>query len=262
MQQLHPLRLQYEIFSDANPLMAPIAAAAEMVRSNRQAVKSDNPFLALQENMSRHVVAGLNAWRDMSETMAERAFVSMYGAPTLQAAMGIDREAKRPARKAGKSPLHRQLLERRTAELRSQIATGGLRECVVRAALYVGMARGSVDERSFELIRRIRLAPGEIPRLTLAEFKTLVREQFFMLLIDEEVALAAIPSLLPSSSEERRKALSVLRHVVSARGELTGVAAERMDRISKLFEDQRPQGGRPRLQAGTASRNDDQIKAS
>ena len=26
MQQLHPLRLQYELFSDANPLMAPVAA--------------------------------------------------------------------------------------------------------------------------------------------------------------------------------------------------------------------------------------------
>ena len=25
MQQLHPLRLQYELFSDANPMMAPVA---------------------------------------------------------------------------------------------------------------------------------------------------------------------------------------------------------------------------------------------
>ena len=34
-------------------------------------------------------------------------------------------------------------------------------------------------------------------RLTLAEFKMLVREQFFMLLLDREAALAAIPKLLP-----------------------------------------------------------------
>ena len=31
MRQLHPLRLQYELFSNANPLMAPIAALAEQV---------------------------------------------------------------------------------------------------------------------------------------------------------------------------------------------------------------------------------------
>ena len=49
MQQLHPLRLQYEIFSDANPMMAPVAAMAEQVRSNRRPVAADNPFLAIQE---------------------------------------------------------------------------------------------------------------------------------------------------------------------------------------------------------------------
>ena len=36
MRQLHPLRLQYEFFSNANPLMAPIAALAEQVRDNRR----------------------------------------------------------------------------------------------------------------------------------------------------------------------------------------------------------------------------------
>jgi pimeloyl-ACP methyl ester carboxylesterase len=262
MRQLHPLRLQYDMFSDANPLMAPVAAAAELVRNDRRVATSDNPFLAFQENMSRQIVAGLNAWRDMAETMAERAFVSIYGAPTLQAALGISREANRPPRKAGKSALHKQLLEKRIAELKSQITAGGLRECVVRAVLYIGMARGSVDERGFELIRRIRLVPGEIPRLTLAEFKRLVREQYFMLLIDEEAALAAIPSLLPPSADERRKALSMLRHVVSARGELTGLSAERMDRITKLFESQRTQGKLPRIEHGGASRQDESVKAS
>ena len=35
MQQLHPLRMQYELFSNANPMMAPVAAMAEQVRNNR-----------------------------------------------------------------------------------------------------------------------------------------------------------------------------------------------------------------------------------
>src|SRR5512132_571152 len=48
LHQMHPLRLQYEIFSNANPFMAPVAAMAEEVRKNRKPVASDNPFVAMQ----------------------------------------------------------------------------------------------------------------------------------------------------------------------------------------------------------------------
>jgi len=51
------------------------------------------------------------------------------------------------------------------------------------------MDRAAIDERGFELARRIRQAHGDMP---LAELKALVREQFNMLLIDQEAALKAI----------------------------------------------------------------------
>ena len=57
--------------------------------------------------------------------------------------------------------LHKQFLQSRIAELKSLISKGGFRECLVRGALYVGMARGSVDERGFELVRRMREADGD-----------------------------------------------------------------------------------------------------
>ena len=120
--------------------------------------------------------------------------------------------------------------------MKSKRRDGGLREALVRATLYVGMARTSVDERGFETIRRIRLARADTSRLTLAEFKQLVREQFFMLLIDQDAALAAVPSLLPDSAEERRKALDILREVISASGDLTPEVRMRLDRVTSLFE--------------------------
>ena len=95
-------------------------------------------------------------WRDMSEALAERMFLAVYGSPALQAAVGIDPAATQPLRKAAKSPLHRELLQKRIAELKSRIPIGGLREAVIRALLYVGMARAAVDERGFEMVRRIR----------------------------------------------------------------------------------------------------------
>src|SRR6188474_3099597 len=53
MQRLHPLRLQYEMFSDANPFMRWVGHAAQNIRDNRKPVGKENPLIALQENMSR-----------------------------------------------------------------------------------------------------------------------------------------------------------------------------------------------------------------
>jgi hypothetical protein len=235
MRRLHPLRLQYELLSDENPLMGAVETMADQVRSDRRPAGADNPFLALQETMSEQIVAGLDAWRVMTESFAERMFLSVYGSPALQAAVGIDPSATRPPRQAGKSPLHRDLVQARIAELRSHIARGGPREALVRSLVYVGMGRGSADERGLAALRRLRASRDEKQRMSLAEFKALVREQYFMLIVDPEAALAAIPGLLPSDANARRKAFATLRDVLSARGEIAGEAAERMRRIAALF---------------------------
>jgi len=232
MHQLHPLRLQYELFSDGNPMMAPLAAIAEQVRNNRRPAVEDNPFIAIQENTSRQIVSALDAWRDFSETIAERTFLAVYGSATLQAAAGIDTASKRPPRKAPKGPMHDELLQSRVAELKSRIPVGGLREAVVRSLLYVGMTRAAVDERGFEAIRRIRRAHGELP---LSVFKVLVRDQFHMLLVDKEAALTAIPPMLPADAETRVKAIELINQVISARGELSAEGKERMQRVAQLF---------------------------
>src|SRR4051794_14674216 len=156
MARLHPLRLQYELFSEANPLMGQVKNAAEQVREERRPVNADNPFLALQQTISDQIVAGLDAWRVATETFSERAFLSVYGSPALQASVGIDPADDRPQRRAAKNPLHRELLDKRIAELKSHIGQGGLRECVTRSMLYIGMARGGADERGAAAIRRLR----------------------------------------------------------------------------------------------------------
>ena len=232
MQQLHPLRLQYEMFSDANPLMAPVAAMADQVRDHRRPVATDNPLVAMQEAASRQIVATLDAWREANEALAERTFLTIYGLPALQAAVGVDPAATQPLRKAAKSPLHRELLQKRIAELKSDIPHGGVREAVVRSLIYAGMSRAAVDERGFETVRRIRQAHGDIP---LSTFKATVREQFNMLLIDKDAALAAIPSMLPSDPEKRREAFDLVKQVLAARGEMSAEDGARLSEIARLF---------------------------
>jgi hypothetical protein len=232
-RNLHPLRLQYEAFSSQNPWMTAVRSAAEKVEENRKPVSKDNPFLAFQEQMSKQIVHALDSWRDTQEALSETIFLAVYGSPAVQAAVGIDPQSV-PSRRREMSAEHRAMLEKRIAELKSRIGDGGLREAAIRSLLYTGSARGMVDERSIEALREVRRDHSR-QRLTLPEFKMLVREQFFMLLLDQEGALAAIPKLLPEDVNQRHAAFAAMRQVLSASGEITGERASRLQRVAALF---------------------------
>jgi pimeloyl-ACP methyl ester carboxylesterase len=233
MRHLHPLRLQYEALSSQNPWMTAVKSAADAIEDNRKPVAKDNPFLAFQEQVSKQIVHALDSWRDAQEALSETIFLNLYGSPAVQAALGIDPKSEL-SRRREMSAEHRAMLDKRVAQLKSGIGEGGLREAAIRSLLYIGSARGMVDERSIEALRQIRRDySGQ--RMTLPEFKMLVREQFFMLLIDREGALAAIQKLLPEDVNQRRAAFAAIREVLSASGEITGERASRLRRVAALF---------------------------
>ena len=233
MRQFHPLRLPFELFSNANPAVRPLARWAERVREHRRPAAADNPFIAIQEGVSQQIVAGLDAWREFNETQAERAFMAIYGSKTLQAAVGVDPVAMLPPRKATKSLLQYELVEKRVADIRARISSGGLREALVRALLFAGMERAAVDERGFEAVRRIRQSLSDVP---LSTFKATVREQYDMLLLDTEGALAAIPSMLPEDATTRQRAFDLICEVLQARGKPSSEDQKRIQRIGGLFQ--------------------------
>jgi hypothetical protein len=229
----HPLRVSYEAFGSDSAAMRAVAEAADNIREHRKPAAEGNPFLAFQDTASKSIVNVLDTWRDTQEALSETLFLGLYGSPALQAALGIKPDAE-VSPKPEMSPEHRKRLEARIAELKSHIGIGGLRESVIRGLLYVGMVRGMVDERSLEALRRARASDAG-SRLTLAQFKTMVREQFFMLLLEPDASLAAIPKLLPQKVEERRAGLAVIRDVLSASAEISGEVAKRLDRVTQLF---------------------------
>ena len=229
----HPLRMQYEAFSSQNPWMKMVENAADRARDARKPVAKDNPFLEFQEQMSKQIVSSLDQWRDSQEAFSEAMFLAIYGSPALQAAVGVDPQSA-PSQRREMDPAHRERLQKRIAELSLKIGSGGLREAGVRALLYVGSARGMVDERSLEALRRLRQS-DESARMTLAEFKMLVREQFFMLLLNRDAALAAIPKLLPDSIDERRRVFAAIQDVLSASAEISGEVAKRLKQVAGLF---------------------------
>ena len=230
---LHPLRLQYEAFASRNPWMATLAPLAERIKEERKPVSPDNPFIVMQEMMSRNIVATLDFWRAGQEALSESIFLNVYGSPILQRLVGINPDT--PAKAPRPMPEeHRFMLNARLAELKTKINHGGAREAAIRALLYAGSARGMIDERSLEALRAVR-ADNIGERISLSEFKTIVREQFSMLLIDRSAALAAIPKLLPKTEKQRRGIFDDIRGVLVASSTVDGEVAKRLKEVARLF---------------------------
>jgi len=237
LHQLNPSELPFELFSDRNPLMQHIAQLAEQVRGQRRPVAPDNPLLQVQAMISDGIIAALDGYRDLRDRSMEQIFLALYSAPLLQALVGLRASDEPPRRRPGLEPERIAFVQQRIAELKARLTEGGLREAAIRSLVYIGLAGPGVDERAFEVLRQIRAEHGG---LTLAEFKQVLREQFFSLLLDRDGALAAIPKMLPDDADARAKTLAAIRQIVSASGEVSGERAERLVRIEKLFQNVEP----------------------
>ena len=123
-------------------------------------------------------------------------------------------------------------LERRIEELKRAIPDGGPREAITRALLYVRMPEGMVDERGFNLLRRAREEAGS--GMSLGDFKTLMREQFFMLQLDERKSLDTIPEMLAKDPDLAASLIDRLSRIVNAVGQ--SAARERLAEIEPLLK--------------------------
>lgn len=241
LRRMHPLRLGYELFSDSNPAMQPLASAAESVRENRKPAAGDNPFLRWEKGFSEWMTQGLKAYADWRDMMTEQMFFCVYSQEWLQALLGL-RASDGPARKCpGENPEHAAFVKRRIEELKVKMDQGGPREAAIRALIYVRLPENAADERGFEMLRRIRAKHGA--EKTLAEFKQDLREQYYMLRLDEGRAVAAIPSMLKGREEEARQMLEVLRKVATAGGPLKEEGQRRLAEVENLFASPPPAAG-------------------
>jgi hypothetical protein len=231
--KLNPSSLPYELFSERNPLMRQIARLAEQVRAQRRPAAPDNPLLQAQAMISDAIIAALDGYRDLRDRSMEQIFLTLYGSPLLQALVGLRASDEPPRRHPGVEPERVAFIQQRIAELKARLAEGGLREAAIRSLVYVGMAGPGVDERAFEVLRQIRAESGGV---SLEEFKQMLREQFFSLLLDRDGALAAIPKMLPADRAARTETLAKIRQVLSSIGEISGERAERLAQIEKLFQ--------------------------
>ncbi len=234
MRRMHPNRLGYRLLSDRNPMMVGVPVLAERIRQDRRPLGGDNLFRSLEGIFSDQVYRALNAWRDLRDSTTERLFMDIYGQPVLQVLVGLGGNAHVHRRRPGAEPEHRRFIERRRAEVWDQIEKGGSHEAVMRSVIHVMGGAPATDERNFN---RLRASRAELePEIQLADFKHLMREQFFILKLDREAALEAIPTLLKGQTAEQiDDYLAHIEHVLAASGELSNHAADRFAHIQALF---------------------------
>jgi len=235
LRRTHPNRLRFEGFSDQNPLMRPVATWAQTVRDNRRAAPPDNPFLAYERMVADWITNGLKIWGEARDALEEVVFFNVYGSPLLQAMLGLRADAAIADRPIERDLGRETLASRTAAHLEQRIDRGGTVEAAVRALIYVRLPEGKVDERGFAAMQEVGAALPAAKRVGLARLKEIIREQFLILMLDEERAIAALPKLLPERQQERASCLAAVRRVVAARGALSPEGSRRLERVETLF---------------------------
>jgi hypothetical protein len=217
-----------------------------MVRENRQPVPAENPGRVAEKAMSDAIEQALVAYGQQRDKTTERLFQAIYDSPVTQAVTGVAAQGVPPRPRPGQSPEHKHFIALATERLRARMAEGGLHEALLRSLVWVRLTTGRADERSFATIQRLREAYGR-ETLPLAEFKRIIREQFFMILVDEAQALATLPNLLPADPTKRAEAFALIRSVVEATGDMPEAEVERLGMVERIFMGEPdPSGGKVR----------------
>ncbi|MDQ8700853.1 DUF3141 domain-containing protein [Hyphomicrobium sp. LHD-15] len=234
IRRLHPLRLQYDMYSAANPLMKTLEWTAKSVRDARQPVSNSNIFWEAQGWIADYVEKSLDTYRETRDLMLEATFHAVYGAPLLQALTGVTANdlRRRPPLMAA---AHSALVQQRISEIKRRASEGGPREAALRSLIYIRMPDGVVDERGFNFLRTLRREAGR--SYSLVDFKSLLREQFLLLLLDQRRAVEAMPGMLAKDPDLARKMLATLRRLIEVVGLRSDEAKARMAEIERLFED-------------------------
>jgi pimeloyl-ACP methyl ester carboxylesterase len=235
MRKVHPIRLQYEMYSASNPYMKALEWTAKNVRNARMPIPESNIFWQAQCQLSDFIESSLDTYRDARDKCFEATFHAIYGSPVLQAFSGLTTGSEERHRPRPMTVAHAALVRQRIAAIQSRIAEGGPREAALRCLIYVRMPDGVIDERGFNFLRMMRKDAGK--GYSLEEFKRVFRDQFLMLLLDERGALAAIPGMLAKNADLARRMKSALRRMVDIVGLESHEAKARMAEIEHLFED-------------------------
>ncbi len=235
LRRLNPARVERWLLSDLNPAMSALAPLAAMVRAQRRPASPDNPFAQAERQVSAMIERSLDAYRDSRDALQEQTFKAIYESPWFAALVGLDGQ-NRP-RRGLRSPgwEHDELQRMKRAAAEAQFESGTVLDGWVRMLAYAGHdAAHGFDERPFNMMRRMIAEMPPQARPSHEALKATMKRQAFVLALDAERAIAALPTLLPEV-HQRRQALEAARLVVGARGAPSEQQEQRFSRLEAIL---------------------------
>jgi len=209
LRWLNKSRRKYYLFSEkVNPFMATFKIWADWVRKNRKPVQDSNYFLAMERDMSQTIEDRLNGYRDVRDDLYRSIFKALYGplglAPLFPGKKAQIIEKENEAQEAA---IHGEI-----ERLKEDMDKGGFGEALIRLIMACMIHVGAIDYRSRLIGKQIRKRLGA-EDVNQQELRKTVREQYFMLLIDEDRAIASLAKLLPTQ-EEREEVVKLTMEIM------------------------------------------------
>jgi tellurite resistance protein len=202
----HPLRTRRYMLSDKNPAVAPVAALAESVRKERKPADPANPFLKSEAFVASLIEETLKFWSDVSAAGKELKFFSLYANPFL---LHLN-EGHRPDSNVTLGESLRELPKVEAAL--AKIEQGGFAEAVIRMLILMARSRGGVRQSRLEKSDFILESTEPFKSLGEAKRTAIIYDQTLIVDFEPELAIAALPKLLPTP-EERLRAIALVEEI-------------------------------------------------
>jgi hypothetical protein len=231
---MHPLRMQRALWSAHNPMAAPMAAAADRVRSGRHPATQNNPFVAAERVWADWIEQSFDLARDMRDMMYELTFYSIWGTPW--------------ARWFGKTYDHGRTLKDQ-AELRGLPAVqsammhmdqGGFVEGVIRMLILLADSRGTVRRDRLERSSRVMTQDEPFVNIEAPVRARIIHEQTIIAHFEYDQATATLPRNCWKRPRNVRWPGEVVRYIVGPIEEMDPHTWKVLQHFHKVLDPCRP----------------------
>jgi hypothetical protein len=228
LRELHPIRLQRRAFSDGNPVLAPVAAAAPAIAAGRKPVAPDNPFRLAETLWADAVEQALDLFAEWRDAWTELAFQLIHGSPLMHW-IGRSHDYRRVFQ-----PTPDLRHEPQIATILRNVARGGFVEAVIRMLIILAEARGSVRRDRLQRSSHVLTFDQPFASLTAEQRGDLIHEQTVIVQFERERAIEALAALLLTATQ-RQKAIEVVEYIAGPLEEMEPRTLQALQQFRKVL---------------------------